>query len=249
MIPVLSQSRARRRPLTTSYRSLVLADSPLAYWPMDDASSATSLAALAGGTALSLGASTAKPTLGVAGKVDGTAVQFDGTNDYAAYTSNFAFGTNLITVEFLLWWDSFANDDHLCIELSTNFNNQTCAFLVNPNDSASGRWSCAITGGSSKYKAKSFTRPSASAWHHFAVVFDATTISGDVTPYLDGSAASTTTDINVRTQTSNFNSLPFYLMSRAGSSLFAAGKMQHLAIYSGALSSTRIAAHAHAAGF
>jgi hypothetical protein len=227
---------------TMAYRDTVQADSPLFYWPMDEAVGATSYAALVGGTAITAGAAGAKPTAGITGMVDGTAVQFDGVNDFASVALNLSSYSKLI-VECLLLCDSYLSADALAYEFGSNLNSTTDGFQLNPSASTPADTMSAAVRGDSSYSIAGFARPSTKVWRHIACVFDKTQSSGEASIYVDGNlqtAVSTPFDAN---NTNAFGNTTLYLFSRAGASLFAAGAMQHLAIYS-ALSGARIAAHA-----
>src|SRR5688572_30050317 len=68
-----------------AYRDTIQAEGTLLYyWPMDEDSGDSSLSAAVGSTAINLTGATA----GASGQVDGTAVSFDGTNDFGATASS-----------------------------------------------------------------------------------------------------------------------------------------------------------------
>lgn len=223
-----------------AYRDTIQAESNvLHYWPMDEPSSATTLAPVVGSASITLGTSTAKPTMGVTGQVDGTAMQADGVNDFASVPLDLT-AYNKLVVEFWLWWDAYANDDDMAMEFSENINFVKTGFFIDPN-AASGTWRAAMVANvASDCRA---TRPTAAAWHHFAVVFDKSVSTNEVTIYIDG--VQTGAPVQNGDNTNAFGNHTLYLMSRAGSALFGAGRMQHLAIHSD-LSADRILAHYNA---
>ncbi len=185
-------------------------------------------------------------TLGVASPLTldpNTAAKFDGSNDYASAALNLS-GTRQLTVEFWLNWNSYANDDKHAFEFTSNFDNTNGGFLINPNSSTSGgRFEVAVGRGSSRNNSY-FTRPSAGAWHHYAIVFNTASIfgSGVITIYVDGKAV-TATKGSSGTGAGFFANSTLYFMSRGGSSLFGAGSLDEVAIYDEALSATQAAQH------
>ena len=225
------------------YNAAVSATSGLInYWRLGEAS----------GTALadSVGGRTATAqngvTLGAASPLTldpNTAASFDGSNDFASASLNLS-GTNRLTIEFWLNWASFANDDKLALEFTPNFNNTNGGFLINPNSSTSGgRFEVAVGRNGTRNNAY-FTRPSAGAWHHYAIVLNTGTLSGSqvITVYVDGKAVSITKGSS-GILAGNFANSTLYFMSRGGSSLFGKGVLDDLAIYDENLSATQIAQH------
>lgn len=93
------------------------------------------------------------------------------------------------------------------------------------------------------YQQSTVAAPSNNAWHHFAVVFDASTATGTTTVYLDGVAQSPTTVTNTKDGTSNFAAQPLYMLSRNGTATtFWGGYMDDVRIYAYALSAGQVAA-------
>jgi hypothetical protein len=183
-------------------------------------------------------------TLGTAGNLTldpDTAATFDGTNDAAQASVNLS-GTSKLTLEFWLKWTSYANDDRLAFEFTSNFNNSDDGFLVNPNSStSSGRFEVAM-GRSTTRNSIYFTRPSAGVWHHYAIVFNAATLSPSITPYVDGSAVSFSKGSS-NFGGGNFANSTLNFMSRNGSSLFGKGSLDEVAIYNQTLTATQISQH------
>jgi len=226
-----------------SYPSRVLGTTGLlSYWRLGDPGGSTSLidsfgtsnAAVAGG-----------PTLGVAGALNGdsdSAAGFDGLDDSAA--ANLALsGTSKVTVEFWMKWNGFANDDDLAMEYTTNFNSIAGGFLIDPNaPQEEGKFGVAIGNGSARNNVF-FTRPSAGQWHHYAFVMDSSVAAAEqIKPYVDGKVVSFTKTAS-GTGAGNFANSSLNFMSRATSSLFGAGALDEVAIYSRALDPATIAAH------
>lgn len=179
----------------------------------------------------------------------GKALSFDGSNDYAQTSSTVNFASDKITVAFWLYWNAYANDDDIAMELSSNFNSNNGTFLINPNSSigfpcnTSGRqfeFAIQDTAGSPAYRSECIVRPSAATWHHYAVVFDNSTTTGDIKVFVDGLDTETTTGVNNKGSSGNFKTDTLYFMSRAGSSLFGAGKMDDVKIYTSELTADQV---------
>ena len=66
-----------------------------------------------------------------------TAVSFNGSGDSGAIPLNLS-GTNKVTIEFWLKWNSYANNDALAMEFTPNFNENNGGFLVDPNSGEFG---------------------------------------------------------------------------------------------------------------
>ena len=148
----------------------------------------------------------------------------------------------MVTLEF---WsrELFANDDDLAFEYTPNYNSNQGGLLVDPND-ASGKFDIAHRQGlSGGYNVFATTRPSAAAWHHYALVFDrsATAVS-ELKAYVDGATVSSTSAVGTDAL-GNFANSTLYFMSRAGSSLFGAGDLDEVAVYNRALTPTEVSNH------
>ncbi len=176
------------------------------------------------------------------GKI-GQGLNFDGVDDYMKTGSAINFGgTKIITVCYWSKWNTFANNDDLLMELTSNYNNNDGTFIIDPNHSTQLKIAVGIQDSvtTSKYRSESFDRPSAGIWHHYCIVFDNSTNGGDITPYIDGVEQATTVYNNTKDQSTAFKTDTLYFMSRAGSSLFGAGNLDDVRIYSRALSVTEI---------
>ncbi|MBI2010363.1 MAG: LamG domain-containing protein [Candidatus Chisholmbacteria bacterium] len=201
---------------------------PIAWWKIDE-NTGTSIADTSGnGNTV-----TASGATWTSGKV-GQALSFDGSNDYMNTSSTISFGVKVITLTFWLKWDAFADDNKLAFELSTNYNNNDGSIIVNPDNSSNpSTFNLSIQDSvtTSKYRQENFTRPSAGEWHHYAAVFDNSTVTGDIKLYLDGVEQSSTLATNDKDQSSNIRTDTLYFMSRAGTSLFGAGDLDDVKIY------------------
>jgi PKD repeat protein len=189
-------------------------------------------------------------TFGVPGGPQGdpnTAVSFDGFANYAK-TSVDLSDTNVVTVEFWLKWDRYNDDDSLAMELTPNFNQNDGGFIVDPNESG-GNFAISL-GRSSTRNAVFFARPSAGAWHHYAIVMDTTAApSAQITPYVDGKAvAYTKPSWGSGTGAGKFANSSLYLMSRGGTSLFGPGTLDEVALYGRALDAQTVSDHFNSYG-
>lgn len=228
------------------YADEVVADTPLFYWPMDGADTSP-LDEHGGATGITISGATALAAGNGPLHVsqDTGCWQFDGINDSGQAAVNLSVQT-ILTVEFWLWWNAFANDDDLALEYGSG--NSTGGFVADPNESASTRFQAWMPTGSGANHAESIARPSAAAWHHYVIIFDrvTATAANQVDFWVDGvdvaETVNTSNDI-----TGNFGNLTLNLMCRNNASLFGAGKLAHFAIFSGALGSARISAHFNAA--
>jgi Concanavalin A-like lectin/glucanases superfamily/PKD domain len=232
----------------SGYAPAVTATSGLTdYWRLAE-TSGTSLADSVGGKTAT---TTNSPTLGTTGALAGgadsnTAVSFNGSNEAASAALNLS-GTNKLTIEFWLKWNSYSNNDDLAFEFTPNSSNNNGGFFVDPNSpEQGGRFGVGIGRLTSRNTAY-FARPSANVWHHYAFVLDSSaTASQQVIPYVDGAPVAYT-KANSGTGAGNFANSTLYFMSRASSSLFGAGSLDEVAIYNRALSAAEIAAHFKAA--
>ncbi len=148
-----------------------------------------------------------------------------------------------LTIEFWLKWNSFSNNDDLAFEFTSNFNNSNGGFLINPNSStSSSRFEVALGRNGSRNSAY-FTRPSANAWHHYAIVMNtAAAAAQQILVYVDGAPVSIVKGAS-GTGAGNFANSTLNFMSRNGSSLFGAGTLDEVAIYNQALTATQISQH------
>jgi Concanavalin A-like lectin/glucanases superfamily len=213
----------------------VNASSALAYWKLDDATGTTAADSSGNSHAMTLIGTPAWQTSCV---LNGC-LNFNGTTQASSVALDLS-GTNVITVDFWMKWTAFANDDKGVLEFSPNFNFSTLGFLILPDESSSGQFQAGVNGNVG-YNQVNFTRPSAGIWHNYAFILNkGAPAATEVTPYVDGVAVSyskpTSSD-----NTNNFGSSTLYGMSRAGTSLFGAGTLDEVYLYTRALSASEIA--------
>ena len=226
-----------------AYRNTIESDSPLYYWPMDEAAGATSVSAAIGGTAINLTGATA----GVLGQTDGTAVSFNGTTNYGATASTINLSSyNKVVVEALMNY-TYTGAGAVAWESTNNLNASTTGFGFFQTDPSLLTNSTVILKGDVGHSYGYVTRSSTGDWHHVAAVYDKSLSTNEVSLYIDGVLRTISSRPLNSNNTNNFGTDILYLMSRGGGSLFNQAKIQHLAIYSG-LTATQIAAHAVASG-
>jgi len=226
----------------SSYGDAVLDTQGLVhYWRMGETLGPTFADSKGTTSATASGGVTFNTPGGVAGDPNGSA-RFDGATGFARADVDLS-GTSVLTVEFWLQWDAWADDDSLAMELTDNFNQNGGGFLIDPNaPQQGGRFGVAIGNSGSRNNAF-FTRPSAGAWHHYAFVLDSTAAAASqITPYVDGQPVPYT-KLDSGTGAGPFANAVLNFMSRAGASLFGRGYLDEVAIYDRALSAATIAEH------
>lgn len=197
----------------------------IAWWKMNEGTGTSVADASGNGRTLTLSNSGMWATV-----ASFTAIQGNGSSFYANSASTINFATNKITLCFWFYTSSFANDDKLAFELSVNVNSFDHTFYVDPNASG-GTFDASIQ--ASGNRTETWTRPSAAAWHHFLIVLDNSTNSGDITVYTDGSSTGTTVALNSKSVNANFRTDTLYVLSRGGSSLFSPAALDDVRIYTG----------------
>jgi len=171
------------------------------------------------------------------GQASTLARTFNGTSDnlQSAATIDLT-ATNKLSISFWLYWDSFADDDDVALELSANYNLNAGSFIVLPGDSSNSAFFVALRGDGGNNSGY-FTRPSAAAWHHYLIVFDMSLATNElVAVYVDGSAQSLTRPGNVD-NTANFGNYTLNVMSRNAASLFGDGRISDITIWKPVLTS------------
>nr|MBA3845830.1 hypothetical protein [Planctomycetota bacterium] len=231
----------------TDYHHLVLDEGLLAYWKLDESGSPATLADASGRgrTATAAGGPAATATVPAVAFTDPASLTFDGVDDRAAVTLDLST-TATVTLAFWLWWDAFADDDDLAFEfcpVGLSFNVGGGGFLVDPNsgNGGLGRFEVAVKGDAG-YNNALFLRPSAGAWHHYALVLDKSAAAADeVTPYVDGAAVAYV-KLDSNENTNAFAAHTLFFMSRPGPNLCGAGRLDDVRIYDRALTPLEISA-------
>ncbi len=230
----------------SSYADSITAQSSLLHYYRLDELTGTTIADTTGNAPGTL----FEPLLGEPGAVNGdsdTSVSFTGsgnplegeTGSYGEIPMNLS-GQSAITVQFWLKWNGYGNNDALAMEFTSNYNENGGGFIVDPNaPEFGGTFGVGIGDGSSR-NSVFFARPSAGVWHHYTLILNpGAPAATEVTPYVDGQAVSYQKESSL-TGAGSFANSKLFLFSRGGTSLFGAGSLDELAIYSGALSPSTI---------
>lgn len=194
--------------------------------------------------------STFTADVGVNGTTSGGSGYVTGADAVATHAFNFGgdttansvssvtYGANVITVTF--WAYSTAWGTGTPTLLNSSGGTSTANTWLIDNDEGTIR--CIFRGTTtSLLRYESFAAPSNSAWHHFAVVFDGSTATGEITCYVDGAAQSTSVVQSDRDGTSNFGAQTLYIGNASGAS-FWGGYIDDVRIYAYALSAGQAAA-------
>lgn len=164
---------------------------------------------------------------------NGSALLFDGSNDYASLASLDLTNTDKMSLSFWIKWSSV--NTPILLEYSTSYaaNN---AFVLDLNDGALGRILLAdhtTSGYNSAFTSGSYND---GKWHHVVATIDRGLGVYQNSLYVDGAydtiqSPNYTADIN-----GNFGGpYPFYIGSRAGGGYFFSGGLEDIRLYKRAL--------------
>lgn len=131
--------------------------------------------------------------------------------------------TSTVTFSFWLWQNSFVIANELIAESSTLSTANNGAFYINADSSNQIK---ANFNGPAGQTHVDFGQPSTGAWHHYLIVLNASTAGA---AWVDGVAQSNTGGVTA--SNGNYGNFTVYLMSRAATSLFNAGKLADFAVY------------------
>lgn len=229
----------------SGYAAEVLADSPLAYWPLSETSGST-FADLSGNSKTLTAAGS--PTVGATGPFVGEyAVTLNGSSQYL--DSNQGINHSDFTIEF--WWkgtdtagkfaSARSNTYSMTVGLGPMFGGVNGG--IHWGVDAGGTWEGIVTNGAIND----------GTWKHVACVWDGTSGSA-VAPaqlkiYVDGVQAATSAASYVSANAPITSSGVGYRFgaARDGSGDYVAGDFSNIAVYGSALSAARVAAHFGAA--
>ena len=179
------------------------------------------------------------------------AVDLDGVSDCLFTASTVNFGTNIITISFWAKFNS-TDADSITIELTTNYNNNARAFILNWYDSlvrGSCDGSALMLGmrdtGAGDYRLECMNSPpSTGEWHHYSAIYDNLTTNGDIKLYVDGIEQGLSLGATpVTDATGNFPTATLYIGDRAcagGGGLDVNGILEEFYIHVGELSANEI---------
>lgn len=160
----------------------------------------------------------------------GSALNFDGSNDYATVPLNLS-AYNKLSVSFWMNITTFNNLDGFAFEFTPTANSNNGAFYVDPN--ASNGYIEVGSNSTSGLSTAFYTRPSASVWHHYVVLHDISLNPNTISLYIDGVLQARQGAYTQATNLGTFANNTLYLASRGGTSLYGASSMCELRIYGG----------------
>lgn len=191
------------------------------------------------------GTNTTSAQAWVPGKI-GKAFSADGSDDDLDSTATIDLsGTSIITVEFWANIPAYNDAGAVLVEDGGIFSTVNTGFLIDPDGgggSSAGKLEIDMHCASGDV-ALSFTRPSAGAWHHWAVVLDKTqTFPANIVFYADGvKQTGATVGTATNTCAEGFGDNDFHVMSRQATSLFLKGKVDELKVFKYTRSAAQIA--------
>lgn len=227
-----------------AYRAAVLADSPVAYWRLGEASGTVA----ADETGTYPGTYVGSPTLGASGVFAGdSAVTFNGSSQRATVADAVGLRiTGAFTIEVWVKFSSAQVNKGICGKYDTATANRAWVlYTANDGSGQKIQFTAQTSGGSFNTNAVATTANNLDdgAWHHVVGVFNPSTI---LRIYVDGVAGA------------NASIIPASIFASTATLEIAAynqaknyfnGSIDEVAIYPTALSATRIAAHYAAAGY
>lgn len=171
--------------------------------------------------------------------------KFDGASNSAATASNLNYASNnKFTVEFRVYQTSFsAAAVQTYLESSPDWASNSGRWAIyNDPDSNFAKIMIVQNDGAANSSYYSIARPSASTWHHIAVVFDWSSNS-PIAPvvYVDGSAVTVTAESVSWTTTTTVSTQTLYVGARNNASRWAPASMKDIRIWAGARSAGNIA--------
>jgi hypothetical protein len=117
----------------------------------------------------------------------------------------------------------------LAFEYTPNYNSNAGGFIADWNSSSygGGKFETGM-GKEGTYWTDLFTRPTAGTWHLVHLVFNRSGSANKV--YVDGFLQTLTTGTRTASNIGNFSNSSLYFMSRAASSLYAAGTLDEVRV-------------------
>jgi hypothetical protein len=171
-------------------------------------------------------------------------ITLDGTNDYISSVNNLDLSnTNAVTILFYIKATTYGTAVKILYELSTNFNSRADSFVAAFSDDSVGQnfEILASVKGNVNYSIASYNKTMLNdlMWHQHVIQHDTSQTTTEVLMYGNGQPGpivqNPVTGYNGN-NTNNFGNQPFYIGSRAGTSLFAPMSIGSIQIYNRALS-------------
>jgi len=178
----------------------------------------------------------------------GQAFLYPGTSSATGLTLRWPALQTQLSIEMVMVWGAYANDNDLLVEHTTNYNSKN-GLLINPNASSPpGVFFVGLSRNNGAYNAGRFGRTvlPAGTWAHAVFTFDRTTGTALGTgAFINGVAASMTQSATGDMGSTPFESGDTFLFSRGGTTLLGAGSLAKFAVY-GTVLSAREARALHA---
>lgn len=225
--------------LAAAYAAEVMADSPVAYWRLGEASGTTA----EDETGSHNGTYAGSPTLGATGIFAGdSAAGFNGSTQYVSKTGISISPVFPMTIEAWIKKSSFTRSEVIAWAGRNGHTQWTANYIV---VSALGMPSVSTANNNTFAAAASATACVTNQWHHVVGVFASATSR---TIYVDGVSQGTNATNLAPSQIDSFLAgSPGQTSSPENSRL--TGNVDEVAFYTTALSAARIAAHYSAAGY
>jgi len=228
-----------------SYPGTVLADNPVAYWRLGEASGTTAVDEVGSNDGTYINS----PTLGVTGAIAGdtdTAVDFDGSNEYVTAGDVLDPGLTDRTLE--AWFKIASLPSSVAFVMSKAYAGGGAGrYTAGRIDPTTGICSARLEVSGSYVVVGSSASVVDGEWHHLVAVFDR---SANLDLYLDG-VLEASGDISAASATDFDTTWPFLIAAYADSdgvtpAYFFPGTIDEVAVYDTALSPARIEAHYNA---
>jgi hypothetical protein len=218
----------------------VLADAPRSYWRLGEPSGTTARDELG----VAAGSYLSGVTLGAGGALGGdanTSARFDGVDDRVSMgdpaSGALDFGTGDFTVE--AWVKTAINGERAIVSKRASTGPYWQVTVSDDSGHAGTIRVNASDGSTVRQVYGPSSRVDDGAWHHVAVVFDR---DAAITVYVDGTSLSTAAALPGDLA----NTGPFLVAKSTGYGSFQ-GDIDEVAVYTSALSASRVAAHRFAA--
>lgn len=193
----------------------------LLHWPLNDASGSTIVATVGSGTTANTGT------------LNSNYLSVAGANGTFQATSNTTWGSNIVSVSFWFRKSEWATNGVVFRSCYIN-NYPNFQFLQ-----AGVTTMLNVVGTSGEFRQTADYIMPLNTWSHVVIVFDNSTVTGNILLYVDGSPVSLTTTISTKAGTGNFATDQLSIKSIFGE--LAVFDMDDLRIYSGQISAPSIA--------
>jgi hypothetical protein len=186
---------------------------------------------------LSLQKSTTQGIVNISSSNTTLARQFNGTSDYLTSASGLVPGApTVFSLAFTLNQASFSGGvDAAAVEWSADFFVSLGSFLVNPTSTSTGDFEFpfqTVASNANGILDCHFARPSAGTYHQYLLVWNVTTSAGTCKGYVGGVSQTVTVANGSAEVAGSLSNASIFFMSRAGTSLFNAGGLTRIALWS-----------------